>query len=99
MKPGICRPRRLLGEGRPVTATAGMARGIHSLNTRWIMLVLGLAGLAMQGQLWLSDSGFIKTSDLRQAVDEQRGAKRCASRSQSRARGGSPQSEERARCR
>lgn len=49
-----------------------MARGIHSLNTRWMMLVLGLAGLAMQGQLWLSDSGFIKTSDLRQAVEVQR---------------------------
>jgi cell division protein FtsB len=26
----------------------------------------------MQGQLWLSDSGFIKTSDLRQAVEAQR---------------------------
>lgn len=36
------------------------------------MLVLGIASLAMQGQLWLSDSGFIKTSDLRQAVETQR---------------------------
>ena len=49
-----------------------MVWGIHSLNTRWIMFVLGIAGLAMQGQLWLSESGFIKTSDLRQAVEAQR---------------------------
>ena len=49
-----------------------MVWGIHSLNTRWIMLVLAVAGLAMQGQLWLTDSGFIKTSDLRQAVESQR---------------------------
>ena len=39
---------------------------------RWILLVLAIAGLAMQGQLWLSDSGFRKTSDLRQAVQAQR---------------------------
>lgn len=31
-----------------------------------------IAGLAMQGQLWLSDAGFRKTSDLREAVVEQR---------------------------
>ena len=36
------------------------------------MLVLALAGLAMQGQLWLSDSGFHKTRDLREAVTRQR---------------------------
>jgi cell division protein FtsB len=35
------------------------------------MLVLAIAGLAMQGQLWLSDSGFRKTRDLREAVDTQ----------------------------
>ncbi len=35
------------------------------------MLVLAIAGLAMQGQLWLSDTGFRKTSDLRDAVQEQ----------------------------
>jgi cell division protein FtsB len=39
---------------------------------RWILLVLALAGLAMQGQLWLSDSGFRKTRDLRNAVAVQR---------------------------
>ncbi len=36
------------------------------------MLVLAIAGLAMQGQLWLSDSGVSKTRDLQQAVQEQR---------------------------
>ena len=39
---------------------------------RWIMLVLAVAGLAMQGQLWLSESGVAKTRDLREAVQEQR---------------------------
>jgi cell division protein FtsB len=36
------------------------------------MLVLAMAGLAMQGQLWLSDSGVSKTRNLQQAVQEQR---------------------------
>jgi len=39
---------------------------------RWIMLVLAIAGLAMQGQLWLSDSGVSKTRDLHYAVQDQR---------------------------
>ncbi|MDH3441337.1 MAG: septum formation initiator family protein [Gammaproteobacteria bacterium] len=42
------------------------------MNTRWIMLVLAIVGLAMQLQLWLSDAGFRKTSDLRDAVVAQR---------------------------
>ena len=36
------------------------------------MLVLVIAVLAMQGQLWLSDSGIQKTRDLRDAVVLQR---------------------------
>lgn len=44
------------------------------MNTRWLLLVLFTAGLAMQGQLWLSDSGFRKTRDLRQSVLAQRDA-------------------------
>jgi cell division protein FtsB len=32
------------------------------------MVLLAMAGLAMQGQLWLTDGGFRKTRDLRQAV-------------------------------
>ena len=45
--------------------------GSGLLNSRWILLLLAVAGLVLQGQLWLSDSGFRKTSDLRQAVEEQ----------------------------
>jgi len=36
------------------------------------MFVLAILGLAMQTQLWLSDAGFRKTSDLRDAVVAQR---------------------------
>jgi cell division protein FtsB len=36
------------------------------------MLLLALACLVMQGQLWLSDSGMSKTRDLREAVQAQR---------------------------
>ncbi|HEX9853328.1 MAG TPA: septum formation initiator family protein [Woeseiaceae bacterium] len=39
---------------------------------RTIILVLAVAALAMQGQLWLSADGFRKTHDLRIAVAEQR---------------------------
>lgn len=42
------------------------------MELRWIMLVLAVAGLAMQGQLWLSASGVAKTRDLHSAVQEQR---------------------------
>lgn len=38
---------------------------------RWIIVVLALAALAMQGQLWFSEDGYRKTRDLRQAVAEQ----------------------------
>jgi len=41
------------------------------LNARWILLVLAIIGLVLQGQLWLSGAGYRKTSDLRQAVQEQ----------------------------
>ncbi len=40
---------------------------------RWMLIVLAIAGLAMQGQLWLSDDGFRKTRGLRDAVAAQRG--------------------------
>jgi cell division protein FtsB len=36
------------------------------------MVVLAIAGLALQGQLWLTDDGFRKTRDLRLAVADQR---------------------------
>ena len=39
---------------------------------RVIMVLLAMTGLAMQGQLWLTDGGFRKTRELRAAVDSQR---------------------------
>ena len=42
------------------------------MNTRWILLVLIVVVLAMQGQLWLSGNGIHKTGDLRDAVIAQR---------------------------
>jgi cell division protein FtsB len=37
-------------------------------STRWILIVLVIMVVAMQGQLWLSDDGYRKTRDLRVAV-------------------------------
>ena len=37
-----------------------------------MLLILGIAVLAMQGQLWFADDGYDKTRDLRQAVAQQR---------------------------
>jgi cell division protein FtsB len=39
---------------------------------RSILLVLAIAGFAMQGQLWISSDGYRQTRDLRAAVIEQR---------------------------
>lgn len=42
------------------------------MGIRFIIAVLAIAGLALQGQLWLTDDGFQKTRNLRQAVATQR---------------------------
>lgn len=42
------------------------------LNMRWIIAVLAVGALAMQGQLWFSEDGYRKTRNLRNAVAEQR---------------------------
>lgn len=42
------------------------------LKGRWLLIVLGVLALTLQGQLWFTDSGFSKTRDLRAAVAEQR---------------------------
>ncbi len=42
------------------------------MSSRWLLLILGIAVLAMQGQLWFSDDGYNKTRDLRLAVAQQR---------------------------
>jgi len=41
-------------------------------GTQWINIVLIVLGLALQGQLFLSDDGYPKTRNLRSAVEQQR---------------------------
>ncbi len=41
-------------------------------NTRWLLVLLGIAGLGLQAELWFSDGGYRKTMRLREAVAEQR---------------------------
>ena len=42
------------------------------MSTRWILIVLVIMGLTLQGQLWLSDDGYRKMHNLRLAVERQR---------------------------
>ena len=46
--------------------------GKLGVNSRWMLVILGVAALMLQAQLWFSDEGFRKTRDLRAAVAEQR---------------------------
>ncbi len=41
-------------------------------NTRWLLVLLGIAGLGLQAELWFSDDGYRKTMRLREAVAAQR---------------------------
>ena len=41
-------------------------------STRWLLVILGIAGLGLQTELWFSDDGYRKTLKLRTAVAEQR---------------------------
>lgn len=41
--------------------------------SRWLIVSLALAAIAMQGQFWLSDDGYRKTRNLHLAVVDQRG--------------------------
>jgi len=41
-------------------------------GSRWLLVLLGIAGLGLQADLWLSDDGYRKTIKLRAAVAEQR---------------------------
>ena len=41
-------------------------------RTRALLLLLGVAGLGLQAELWFSDDGYRKTMNLRAAVSEQR---------------------------
>lgn len=42
------------------------------MSSRWLLVVLGIIALTLQGQLWFSADGFGKTRKLRVAVAEQR---------------------------
>jgi len=42
------------------------------VNLRWMIVLLGVAALTLQGQLWFTTEGFSKTRNLRAAVAEQR---------------------------
>ena len=39
---------------------------------RWLLIVLIMLSVALQGQLWLSDDGIRKTQDLQAAVQDQK---------------------------
>ena len=40
-------------------------------GSRWLLILLAMAGLSLQAELWLSDDGYRKTVKLRTAVAEQ----------------------------
>jgi len=42
------------------------------VNLRWMLVVLGIAAVALQAALWFSDDGYRKTLKLRTAVADQR---------------------------
>ena len=42
------------------------------ISSRWLLVILGIAVLALQGELWFADDGYRKTLKLRDAVTEQR---------------------------
>ena len=41
-------------------------------GSRWLLIILVLAGVGLQAELWFSDDGYRKTLKLRAAVAEQR---------------------------
>jgi cell division protein FtsB len=41
-------------------------------GSRWLLVLLAIAGLGLQAELWFSDDGYRKTLDLRTAVADQR---------------------------
>lgn len=42
------------------------------MNFRWVLVVLCIAAIGLQGKLWFAEDGYRKTLRLRAAVDEQR---------------------------
>jgi len=41
-------------------------------GSRWLLVLLAIAGLGLQAELWFSDDGYRKTLNLRAAVADQR---------------------------
>ena len=41
-------------------------------GSRWLLVLLAIAGLGLQAELWFSDDGYRKTLNLRTAVADQR---------------------------
>jgi cell division protein FtsB len=41
-------------------------------STRWLLVLLAIAGIGLQSELWFSDDGYRKTLKLRTAVADQR---------------------------
>jgi len=41
-------------------------------GSRWLLVLLAIAGLGLQAELWFSDDGYRKTLNLREAVADQR---------------------------
>jgi cell division protein FtsB len=41
-------------------------------GSRWLLVLLAIAGLGLQAELWFSDDGYRKTLKLRTAVADQR---------------------------
>jgi len=41
-------------------------------DSRWLLVLLAIAGLGLQAELWFSDDGYLKTLNLREAVADQR---------------------------
>ena len=41
-------------------------------GSHWLLVLLAIAGLGLQAELWLSDDGYRKTLNLRSAVADQR---------------------------
>ena len=41
-------------------------------GSRWLLVLLAIAGLGLQAELWFSDDGYRKTIKLRTAVADQR---------------------------
>lgn len=75
----LCRHQRIFGASALAARRHGVCgrrgdggRGRSLGSTRWILILLAVVGLILQGQLWLDHDGYRKTRTLRHAVQDQR---------------------------